>query len=436
MTHMLVLNGGRDVPARVRELEPGIEISVVARVSLIPRLPEPHRNRRTILLPDEASDGDWLEAAQWLNDGLPIDHVAVFGDSDQDRWALLAARLGLPGPDLSTVEAVRDKEAMRRRLRARGACDLPAAVVSDVTAVRDFGRNHGYPLVCKPACGSASRGIAKVSSPADADAAWQWADGVRLGSVLVEPFLAGPEYSVEAVSQAGEHLVVAVTQKYKDDQHFVELGHLVPAPLEPFWRDRVAETVSTALTALGVRDGVTHTEVIAGPDRIWIVETHLRPGGDGIGDLVRGATGVDLTDCQALIALGRPVLDHVRAALDRSPQRAAAVWFGYSDRAGTVTSVTGLDRARAIPGVEAVDLLTGPGRPLAPLSSSFDRTVLARAVAPDGPAALAAAQSAVAAVRLEAEEEPAASSGEIMSAQGPVPSRSLRPDPGRESLIS
>jgi biotin carboxylase len=401
VTHLLVLNGGRDVPARVRELEPGISISVLARASLTHRLPEPHRNRRTVLLPDEATDDDWLQAARWLHDGLPIDRVAVFGDSDQDRWALLAARLGLPGPDPETVEAVRDKAAMRRRLAAAGVCDVPAAVAPDAEAVRAFGTEHGYPLVCKPASGSASRGIARVGSAADAAAAWDRASGVELGSVLVEPFLAGPEYSVEAVSEAGEHLIVAVTQKHKDDRHFVELGHVVPAPLEPGERARVGRAVREALTALGVRDAVTHTEVIAGGDRVRIVETHLRVGGDGIGDLVRAACDVDLTDCQARLALGRPVLEGVRAALARPPRRSAACWFGYSDAAGIVSCVTGIDQARQVAGVRAVEMLTAVGREVCPLTSSFDRTVVARAVAPGAAGALAAARAAVAAVRLE-----------------------------------
>jgi biotin carboxylase len=401
VTHLLLLNGGRDVPARIRDLEPGISISVIARVSVLPRLPDPRRNRRTVLLPDEASDDDWLETARWLHAGLAITRVAVFGDTDQDRWALLAADLGLPGPDCSTVEAVHNKAVMRQRLRAAGVCDLPAAIVSDADAVLAFGRQHGYPLVCKPLRGSASRGIARITGPAEAEAGWRRAAGAQLGPVLVEPFVTGTEYSVEAVSEAGEHLVVAVTEKHKEDEHFVELGHVVPATLDPEQRARIGEAVQAALTALGVRDAVTHTEVIVASDRVRIVETHLRVGGDRIGELVRDAIGVDLTTCQARLALGWPTLDEVRAVLARPSHRVAAVWFGHSDRTGTITTVHEVDQARRIPGVRAVEVLTEPGRQLSPLSSSLDRTVLARAVAGDAATALTAARTAVATVRLE-----------------------------------
>lgn len=401
MTHLLVLNGGRDVPARIRELDPEIIISVVARVSLLSRLPTPHRNRRTVLLPDDATDDDWRQAARWLHETLPIDRIAVFGDKDQDRWALLAADLGLPGPEPSTVEAVRDKLVMRQRLRAAGVCDVPARVARDAAEVLAFGREHGYPLVCKPLCGSASRGVARVSSPAAAEAGWGWAGAAQLGPVLVEPYLDGTEYSVEVVSEAGEHLVVTVTQKHKEQEHFVELGHVVPAPLQPGLRARVGETVRAALTALGVHDAVTHTEVMVSSDRVRLIETHLRVGGDSISELVRAALGVDLTDCQARLALGWPTLDGVRAALRESPHRGAAVWFGKTDQAGTVAAVHGVDEARLIPGVQAIEVLAGPGQAVSPLGSSFDRTLFARAVADDAPAALIAAQAAVAAIHLE-----------------------------------
>ncbi len=48
------------------------------------------------------------------------------------------------------------------------------------------------------------------------------------------------------------------------------------------------------LDAVGLADGPSHTEVKLGEDgRVTVVETHNRPGGDGIADLVQLTTGVD-----------------------------------------------------------------------------------------------------------------------------------------------
>ncbi|AHH95398.1 hypothetical protein BC739_004449 [Kutzneria viridogrisea] len=46
---------------------------------------------------------------------------------------------------------------------------------------------------------------------------------------LVERYITGAEFSVEAVTHAGTHHVVAVTEKLTTEVSRVEIGHVVPA---------------------------------------------------------------------------------------------------------------------------------------------------------------------------------------------------------------
>jgi hypothetical protein len=48
--------------------------------------------------------------------------------------------------------------------------------------------------------------------------------GLPHAGVLVEQFHEGPQFSVEAFSECGEHQVVAITRKFSDPVTFVELG--------------------------------------------------------------------------------------------------------------------------------------------------------------------------------------------------------------------
>ncbi|MFC7472559.1 acetyl-CoA carboxylase biotin carboxylase subunit family protein [Actinomadura keratinilytica] len=143
------------------------------------------------------------------------------------------------------------------------------------------GRRPGrLPLICKPVRGVASKGVTRLDGPDDIARALDWgavgAGDLDSPDLLVEPFLSGEEYSVESVSEDGEHLVVGVTRKLSEPDHFVEVGHVIPAPLPDGDERRIASTVRAMLSALGVRTGVTHTEVIVAPDAVHIVETHLR----------------------------------------------------------------------------------------------------------------------------------------------------------------
>jgi hypothetical protein len=85
--------------------------------------------------------------------------------------------------------------------------------------------------------------------------------------------------------------------------------------------------------------------------------------------------------------------------LPSAPQRAAAVVFLGGDT-GTLARVEGVEQARAIPGVEDVDVTVSPGQSLVPWRSSWDRAGSILTSAVDADAAAAAALTALDTVRL------------------------------------
>jgi biotin carboxylase len=216
--------------------------------------------------------------------------------------------------------------------------------------LRRFVAEHGLPCVVKPVAGAGSVGVTVLRGAVDAERAFERAaarfDGVPDAGVLVERFHIGPQYSVEALSEAGEHQLLAVTGKYSHPESFVELGHVVPADLDEADQRGCCELVGRMLDAVGIESGATHTELVltgAGPR---IIETHVRPAGDEIPALVHAVTGVDLATCLARQAVGDKVLPDVRAALAASAQenRYEAIWFTLPCIGGTLVEIRGLDR--------------------------------------------------------------------------------------------
>jgi biotin carboxylase len=264
--------------------------------------------------------------------------------------------------------------------------------------MREFGERYGYPFVVKPVDASASFGVRLVRSSAQTGAVWQ--DIVRLrGSVghrfanyfpvrrfLMEEYLDGPEFSVESLSFDGRHVPLAITEKAVHG-NFVELGHALPARLPEPSAAAVLACVSDFLDAVGLREGPAHTEVMLTARGPRVVESHGRPGGDRIMELVEAAYGVDIEAYAVGWAAG------VLPALDGSPPaRAAAATRFVVAPPGRVTAVEGVEEVRAHEGALGADVAVSVGDTVRPLEASWDRPGQVLVTAADTAAAVALAE--------------------------------------------
>ncbi|MGW5736426.1 MULTISPECIES: ATP-grasp domain-containing protein [Streptomyces] len=263
--------------------------------------------------------------------------------------AQLADRLGLPGHDAAAAPASRNKRLMADAFTAHG---VPAprtifAPDADTLAERVAAAGLCHPLVIKPAENAASIGVRVVTEPGElAQAvALAGAETVKLPhgialepTLLAQEYAHGQEFSVETVVVRGEIHHLAVTEKFTTaGAARAETGHTVPADISPAARTKLLDAAGRAVTALGLRNGLAHTEIkLDDQGRTSVLETGARPPGDGIMDLVEGATGIDMARAAVQIALGRtPDLTPTRAA-------AAGIRFLIAPHAGTLLSVNGL----------------------------------------------------------------------------------------------
>ncbi|HEX8092531.1 ATP-grasp domain-containing protein [Jatrophihabitans sp.] len=412
--HVLIFGNGYYIPDRLRTWAAStgqtVSTSVLCQPEQLAKIDEPEKHARIIALPPEAPLEEWIAYARVLHEIQPVTRIGAFSDQCQDIAAEVGLVLGIPTHSPETVRLVHDKYAMRQRLAEAGVESTPSAVVTAVAQLREFAATHGYPCVVKPLSGMASSGVSVISEAAEAAAAFARArasDPRAHGTdttaqatgnpprVVVETFLPGVQYSVESFSEHGEHQVVIITRKYSDAASLVELGHVMPALLDPGQRNAIEAHVCRVLEALGVRFGPTHTEIIlteAGPR---VIETHLRFGGDQLWNLVTDATGVDLVRCQWRQVIGETVLPGIRELLDdpsRAP-RCEAIWFAGAPSAGILVEVQGADGPQ--PDGVTVDLLASPGSELNGLQNSHSRLAQARAHAGTAADALALAQQAI-----------------------------------------
>lgn len=218
----------------------------------------------------------------------------------------VAQSLGLVSNTVEATAKSTNKHLMRKAFEANGD-PSPKSILVDVDTKLDS-LELTYPVIVKPTDRSGSRGIYKITDPAELEGAVHASmqEGFE-HKVLVEEFAEGQEYSVEYISYRGEHHFLALTHKYTTGApHFIETGHLQPAPVSEETVANVRAVVEHALDTLELKNGASHSEVkIDDKGNIRIIEIGGRMGGDCIGsDMVRYSTGMDFVRMVIQVATG------------------------------------------------------------------------------------------------------------------------------------
>jgi len=235
--------------------------------------------------------------------------VTIASDLANITVQYLAENLGLPCNSGESILISTNKYAMRDAFSAN---NVPSPKYVKATVGDDFeglvGEMH-FPLIVKPTDRSGSRGITKVTEVSQiAEAVERSVENSFEKFAIIEEYIEGDEYSCECISYMGEHRILAVTKKYTTgNPHYIETGHLEPAPLEECVCQKIYEIIPKALDALQIKNGASHPEFKVTPEgEVRIIEIGSRMGGDCIGsDLVHLSTGYDFVKMVIETALGQ-----------------------------------------------------------------------------------------------------------------------------------
>ncbi len=218
----------------------------------------------------------------------------------------VAHKLGLSCNSPESTMKSTNKHLMRQAFEKNGDPSPKSIRVDDTTDLSSLAIS--YPVIVKPTDRSGSRGICKLESKYGLEEAVKNAmsEGFE-NKALIEEYVDGREYSVEGISFHGKHHILAMTLKFTTGApHFIETGHIEPAPISKDTYNRVVKVVSHALDTLEIKNSASHTEVkIDEAGSIKIIEIGSRMGGDCIGsDLVRYSTGIDYLKAVIDVACG------------------------------------------------------------------------------------------------------------------------------------
>lgn len=374
--------------------------------------------------------------------------LVTFSESLIPVAATLAAELGLIYHSATTAEALTSKELQRRLLREAGVDtvrfhpirtrqDWPAAV-----------SHVGLPCVVKPIRGEGSRNTYRVDSADQGDQLIGRLLGTGQGQppreteLIAEELLVGrPSWpfgdyvSVESVLVAGTAQHLAVTGKLPLVEPFRETCSYWPSTLSAAEQAQVTELTSRALAALGVTDGVCHTELKLTPTGPRIIEVNGRLGGY-VHDVLKRSCGLSMIGLAADIALGRQSLP-----VPVSPPEQVSYIFNNlpPDDAARLLAGSGVAEVQRLGGVTSYWMNYRPGDRLAGGVSTYELDLI-RGTAADHADMLEVIKAALELMRFSFDtgrEPPVTLAGsELPSAAalyrtvhagGPAPAMSARP---------
>lgn len=313
--------------------------------------------------------------------------------------ARVAERLGLPHPiDGATAVLATTKTRQRERFAAAG-----------VLQPRTFSTNDPavpFPCVVKAPDRQGQRGLTLVGEPSAFAAAVEAAVAEsRGGGVLVEELIDGPELTVNAVSLGGTFFPLTVTDRILagPPAFGVALAHAWPSVHAT---EGVVEAARAAVSALGIENGPSYTQIRLGPGaQPFVVEVAARLGGGHDAELCRAAIGVDLNDLAVAFALGQDPSDNLSQGGGGLAGGACVVFLVAPE--GVLVETEGLAEAEAVEGVEWVRTYRRPGWCFGPLRRGADRAGAILATGDDRETALARARRAAQAVRFLVDATPA-----------------------------
>jgi biotin carboxylase len=293
---------------------------------------------------------------------------------------------------------------MKQRFAAAGI-PVPwfAALPSPATLERIVAE-RGYDLVVKPIDSRGGRGVQRLREGLDLHDVWELAAAQSpTRRVMVEQYLDGPQVSTESILINGNGFTPGFSDRNYEHlerfaPYFIENGGDLPSHLPLETQEEAKRTVEAAGRALGIVTGNIKGDIVVVNGKPHVIELAARASGGYFSTReIPLNTGVDFIGAVIKLALGARVDPR-----DLTPTNFMPVVQRYAfPNPGRITSVSGVEAARAMPGVEELLVTVKPGDTIRAPTDSNCTAAMVLATGANVVAARANAARALAALKIE-----------------------------------
>lgn len=287
--------------------------------------------------------------------------------------AYVAEKMGLPFQCSYEAACILQDKSRFRKFLADNDFNCPKARgYSDAESALKEGNYFNWPVIVKPVDSAGSKGVTKVTDPADLPKAIETALAASISkNFIIEDFLdiAGFQSSADVFTIDGKLVYPAYSDQLFDKNAanpYTPAIEIWPASMEQKFQDDLTQQLQRLFTLLKVKSGIYNVESrVCSNGKAYIMEVSPRGGGNRIAELQDMATGQSLIKNEIMKALGMP-LDNI------NPPVYDGVWCNYilhSSREGTLVSID-IDEKFQKEHVRDIGFIVKPGDKVVPFAGA------------------------------------------------------------------
>ena len=273
--------------------------------------------------------------------------------------ASIAEALSLPSHSLLSAMNASDKGLMRSIFTKNKITSPSFIEVSDVASFKaNLLDNFSYPLVVKPSDNMGARGCRLVDKDDDIIPIIEKALSYsRSSRVIVEEFVAGPEFSIEGLVFNGNvHITALADRHIYYPPYFVEMGHTIPSIYPAQITDKIVEIFIKGVNALGLSHGACKGDVFFDKKRGEAIVGEIAArlsGGYMSGWTAPYSSSINVTRLALQLALGEEP-DFIPSMPTKYNSSRFSSEMAYISIPGKVREVMGLYEAKASSNIKDV----------------------------------------------------------------------------------
>ncbi|EIJ80615.1 hypothetical protein PB1_09652 [Bacillus methanolicus PB1] len=186
--------------------------------------------------------------------------------------------------------------------------------------------------------------------------------------ILLEEYLTGPQYLVEALVHNGKvHIIAIIEQEITFSKRFIVTGYCLLADIDQDFYNKIFDTVNSILQAFEMKNGACHLEMRLVQGTWKLIEINPRISGGAMNRIIETAYGINLVEETIQLFLGN------EPCLIKKQNKYVYCHYKTINSKGKLIKVTGKKRCSQYPGVEEVYIKPRKGMILRPPLSMGDR---------------------------------------------------------------
>ncbi len=250
---------------------------------------------------------DVLKVAEKYFENKDLDGIFTAGTDFSSVVAFVASSLGLPSISFEVAEKASKKDLMRKCFLDNGVSSPKFFLIDDDFYYENI--DIDFPLVVKPIDNMGARGTKKVFNLDELKTAVVDALAFSRSRVaIVEEFIDGDEFSIDAIVENGEIKICGVADRHIFfPPYFIEMGHTIPSSFSDEIVYKIVEEFKKGVRAIGIDNCAAKGDIKFFNGKAYIGEIAARlSGGFMSGWTYPYSSGVNVTSAALNLALGMP----------------------------------------------------------------------------------------------------------------------------------